>query len=87
MITLRDYRECFATDLRDPEFQWELIAFSYEEEGEIGVVRALKLIAPDRESEICENELRSFSEQETKNAKTNGVTDNAKFAKTNSVLG
>lgn len=42
---LKDFRESFAADLRDPEFQREFIAAYYEEEGVEGLLRALSVIA------------------------------------------
>jgi probable addiction module antidote protein len=41
---LKDFRESFAGDLRDPEFQKELIASAYAEEGPDGILNALRLI-------------------------------------------
>ncbi|MDQ2687358.1 MAG: hypothetical protein M3Y28_05770 [Armatimonadota bacterium] len=41
---LKDFRESFAGDLHDPEFQREFIAAYYEEEGFDGLLRALKVI-------------------------------------------
>jgi DNA-binding phage protein len=43
---LKDYRESFAAELRDPEFPREYIAAAYEEEGADGVIRALREISP-----------------------------------------
>lgn len=42
---LKDFRESFAANLRDPEFQRELVTVAYEEEGPEGVLRALREIA------------------------------------------
>ena len=45
---LKDFRESFAADLADPEFQRALIAAAYEEEGADGVFRALGEVAAAR---------------------------------------
>jgi hypothetical protein len=42
---LKDFRESFAADLRDPDFQRELVTIAYEEDGTAGVLQALREIA------------------------------------------
>ncbi len=48
---LKEFRESFAADLLNPDFQREFIAAAYEEEGPDGVLAALREIAVANQEE------------------------------------
>lgn len=58
---LKDFRESFEADLRNPEFQREFIAAAYEEEGPEGIVRALGEIASVTQDSLTAPRLTSHA--------------------------